>query len=220
MSTNWKHLPADLKYLQPWAAKFGVRGLTIYNKAVPLAKYTKKSELAELREAYETIANKDVDAIIAWCHSVETGSAANDAREEVRGLLLLFDRLAAYELAPFTEGRVRYRYPEEEPRVFDWTRLPAQFHYLIPWLKKFEHLRSELAVYNYAGDANAEQRRELVEFKKLLDRDNGAFADWCIATERVDHPAEWEIFQAGWMFLLVDFSGWEQNPDGTLKYPG
>jgi hypothetical protein len=219
--TSWKELPTQFAYLQPWAEKFGVRGLTIYNKVVPVSKYASRTELAELCEAYEAIAERgNIDELIEWCHSIETGTPANDAREAVRGLLLHFERLAEYDIQPFTDGQVRYVDPHEEPYTFDWTRLPAEFQHLIPWLNKFEHLRSEIAVYEYAAGANEQQRVELLDFKALLARNDGAFAIWCIANDKDTHPAKWEIFQAGWMFLLVDFVMWEKNPDGTLKFPG
>lgn len=220
MKPYWKHLPAELKYLQPWAEKFGVRGLTIYNTPEPFTKYAIESELPELHEAYEAIAEQDVNAIIEWCHSIETGSPANDAREAVRGLLLLFERLAEYDLEPFIDGRVRYAYPQEEPIIFDWSRLPAQFQHLALWLKKYQHLNTEMAVYDYAADANEVERGELWEFKKLLEQDNFAFRDWCEANDVPGLPAKTEAFQAGWMFLMVHFMTWEKNADGTLKYPG
>lgn len=212
------YLPSEFAYLRQWAEKFGVRGLTIYNSPVPVTKYASKRELAELQTAYETIAQRDLDAIVEWCHTIEPGTPANDAREAVRGLLLLFERLGEYELLPFTDGRVRYAYPTEEPYVFDWDRLPDQFKQLIPWLRKLEHLQTEMQVYDYAATANESQRRELLELWTLT-RDN-AFADWCVVNERnKDHPANREIFQAGWMFLLLDFFKWEKNADGTLRCP-
>ena len=97
--TSWKEFPTQFAYLQPWAEKFGVRGLTIYNKVVPVSKHASRTELAELCEAYEAIAERgNIDELIEWCHSIETGTPANDAREAVRGLLLLFERLAEYDI--------------------------------------------------------------------------------------------------------------------------
>jgi hypothetical protein len=102
---------------------------------------------------------------------------------------------------------------------FDWNRLPPEFHHLIPWLKKFEHLQSEIAVYEFAAAATPEQSLELAEFRELLNEQENSFAGWCEANDRAGNVAAEEAFQAGWMFLLVDFANWEKNPDGTLKVP-
>jgi hypothetical protein len=220
MMSYMNYLPAEFAYLRHWAEKFGVRGLTIYNSPVPYTKYASDRELPELQIAYETIATRgDLPSIIKWCHSIESRTPANDAREAVRGLLLLFERLAEYELSPFADGRVRYIYPKEEPYVFNWDRLPAQFRHLIPWLQKFEHLRTEMQVYDYAADANEAQRRELLELRALLARDSDAFVDWCTSNDNAAHSPKREIFQAEWMFLLLDFITWEKNADGTLRCP-
>jgi hypothetical protein len=191
---DWNQLPKSLRYLRPWAAKYGIRGLTVYfGKRPPLAKWASKDELVELRTAYDTIAQRgDADAITAWCLSIKSSDPANEVKEHLRGLLLLFERLAEYELPPFADGEVRYVAPE--PPAFDWSVLPSHLDAWKPWLKKFEAMRTEWELYEYVQQADASQLRELRELKDLIDRDGEVMRNWCDSSNVTGNPAEREAF--------------------------
>ena len=201
----WKHLPDEFQYLQNWAAKFGMRGLTVYfGKQPPLKTLASKEELVELRTAYETIARReDAPRISQWCLSIRAETPEIEASEEVRGLLLLFERLADRGLSPFTDGRVRFVSPEPIP--LDWGKLPVSLQGWLPWLRKFGE-SSEFELYEYVQAATEEQLRELAALKELLDRDGQPLADWCRANFVEGNPADNEAFQAEWLFVLVDFA--------------
>ncbi len=201
----WQHLPVEFQYLQKWAARFGLRGLTVYfGKQPPLKTLASKEELVELRTAYETIARREDGSIISqWCHSIRTHTPETEAREHVRGLLLLFERLAERGLSPFTDGRVRFVYPEPIP--LDWGKLPVSLRGWLPWLKKFGE-SSEFELYEYVQVATEEQVRELAALKELMDRDGETLFAWCRANNVEGNPAEDEAFQAEWLYVLVDFA--------------
>jgi hypothetical protein len=204
--STWEHVPQSLWYLKEWASKFGLRGLTVYfGKQPPLRKLASPEELVDLRAAYEEILRReDAPAISEWCLSIRPETPANDAKEHIRGLLLLFERLAERDLLPFTDGRVRFLHPK--PRAFDWTVLPATLSHFEPWLRKFERLRTEHDLYEYVQYANETQLRELAELKRLLDSEGSALLEWCEAHISKGNLAEYEAFQAEWLFLLVDFA--------------
>lgn len=201
----WDHVPQTFQYLRVWASRYGLRGLTVYfGRQPPLEKLASRGELVELRAAYEIIAERgDAAAISAWCLSVRAGTAANEAKEHIRGLLLLFERLADRGLPPFTDGRVRFISPEPQP--FDWSVLPAHLRQFEPWLKKFEEF-GEYDLYQYVQHANESQVRELAALKELLDHDNESLSEWCATNNRKGNPAKHEAFQAEWLFVLVDFA--------------
>jgi hypothetical protein len=205
-ASEWNQIPKRLRYLESWAAKYGIRGLTAYFcRHPPLSKWATNDELVDLRSAYEAIAKRgDADAITAWCLSIQSDHPANDVKEQVRGLLLLFERLADYDLPPFNDGKVRYISPDPPP--LDWSILPAHLEQWKPWLKNFEGLRTESDFYEYAKQASQSQLRELRALKELIDREGQGLIDWCTANDVKDGPAENEAFQAGWLFLLVDFA--------------
>ena len=204
--SRWRHVPDAFQYVQAWASKFGLRGLTVYfGEQPPLEKLASPEELSELRAAYEEIASRnDAAAISAWCLSIRPQTPANEPKEHIRGLLLLFEKLSDRGLAPFSDGRVRFH--GEEPRVFDWSVLPEHLREFEPWLKRFEALRMEHDCYLYAQDASDEQLRELAQLKALLDRDRQALIHWCESSNANGNPAKSEAFQARWLFLLVDFA--------------
>jgi len=163
-----------------------------------------KAELVELRTAYEAIATRGHGlAITQWCLSIPAKTPAREASEEVRGLLLLFERLAERDLSPFTDGRVRYVPPESPP--LDWSKLPDSLREWLPWLKKFGE-SSEFELYEYVQDATEEQLRELATLKELMDRDGETLFAWCEANNIEGNPAEYEAFQAEWLYVLVDFA--------------
>jgi hypothetical protein len=203
---EWEHVPEAFRYLQRWA-HLGVRGLTVhFGTQPPLKKLASQSELADLRIAYETIAERDDAAAISeWCLSIPAETAANEVKEHIRGLLLLFECLADYDLAPFTDERVRFLSAEEQP--FAWSVLPAHLQHWEPWLKKFEHLRSEAELYDYVKFANVDQRRELKELKRFLANGSDDLQAWFVAANVAGHPARREAFQAEWLFVLVDLLG-------------
>ena len=201
----WKHLPGEFQYLQKWAARFGLRGLTVYfGKQPPLKSLASKAELVELRTAYEAIARcEDGPKISQWCLSIRVGTPENEATEHVRGLLLLFERLADRGLSPFTDGRVRFVSPEPAP--LDWGKLPVSLREWLPWLRKFGE-SSEAELYEYAQAATEEQVRELAALKELMDRDGETLFAWCRRNNVEGNPAEDEAFQAEWLYVLVDFA--------------
>lgn len=202
---NWKEVPVAFYYLRPWAFVFGIRGLTVYfGEKPPLSHYVTDDEVADLSAAYETISRRgDADAITRWCLSVPPHSPATEAREQIRGLLLLFERLAEYGLSPFADGQVRFR--TRLPRVFDWSVLPQHLRYWEPWLRKFESLRGEHQLLSYVRDADETRVRELAELCDLLSRNGEELSAWCELANTKGHPAEYEAFQAEWLFVLVDF---------------
>lgn len=201
----WKHLPAEFQYLQNWAARFGLRGLTVhFGQQPPLETLASKAELVELRTAYETIARReDGPGISQWCLSIRAETPENEAKEHVRGLLLLFERLADRGLSPFTDGRVRFVSPEPTP--LDWGKLPVSLREWLPWLRKFGET-SEAELYEYVQAATEEQVRELAALKELLDRNGQPLAAWCQANFVKGNPARHQAFQAEWLFALVDFA--------------
>lgn len=204
-SDAFSFLPDEFQYLQKWAAKFGLRGLTVYfGKQPPLKTLASKEDLVELRAAYEAIASRDDGPkITQWCLSIRAETPEVEAREKVRGLLLLFERLADRGLSPFTDGKVRYVPPDPNP--LDWGKLPPSLQRWLPWLKKFGEF-SEAEHYEYVQAANEEQVRELAVLKQLLDRDGQPLFAWCQANFVDDNPAENEAFQAMWLPVLVDFA--------------
>jgi hypothetical protein len=207
LPSQWSDVPQAFQYLYPWASKFGLRGLTVYfGERPPLRKFASEAELIELSAAYETIARSgDVPAITAWCLSIPPEASANEAKEQIRGLLLLFERLAdAYGLRPFTDGRVRYITPDLPP--FDWSVLPPHLRHCEPWLRRFEGLRTEEDVFQYTQCASGEQLRELAALKQFLDGDGQPLLEWCEANNVKGNPAMREAFQGEWLFLLVDFA--------------
>lgn len=205
-SSIWKHLPDEFQYLQKWADKYGLRGLTVYfGKQPPLEKLASKEELVQLRTAYETIAKRgDGSRIVQWCLSDSAETPENEIKEEVRGLLLLFEQLADRGLVPFTDGQVRYVFPDPPP--LDWSLLPPFLQAWVPWLKKFEMLRTEYEMYCYVDAANEEQLRELAALSDQMDRDGEALTTWCQENDNEGDPAENEAFQAGWLYVLADFA--------------
>ena len=202
----WKHLPLEFRYLQEWTAKFGLRGLTVYfGEQPPLEKLATKKELVELRTAYETIAKRgDGPAINQWCLSIRANTPEVEAREEVRGLLLLVERLADRGLAPFTDGQVRYVSPD--PPSLDWSRLPPFLQAWVPWLKRFEMLRTEYEMYCYVDAASDEQLRELAALSDHMDRDGETLTTWCEENDDEGNPVGNEAFQASWLYVLADFA--------------
>ena len=204
--SDWNHIPKSLRYVKAWASKYGVRGLTVYfERKPPLAKWASKDELVELRSAYETIVQRrDADAIAAWCLTIKSDHPANEVKEHVRGLLLLFERIGEYDLSPFNDGKVRFVSPDPPP--FDWSVIPSHLEQWKPWLEKFEDLRTEHDLYEYVERANHIQLRELRSLKELIDRDRQALIDWCVANNVKGNPAKRAAFQAEWLFLLVDFA--------------
>jgi hypothetical protein len=121
---HWTHVPAELQYLRDWSIKFGLRGLTVYfGQQPPLKKLASEAELAELVVAYDTIAQRGgAFKISKWCLSTRPGMTAREASEQIRGLLLLFERFAERGISPFTDGRVRFI--SAPPTQFDWSVLP------------------------------------------------------------------------------------------------
>lgn len=202
----WTHVPQMLHYLRKWACDYGLRGLTVYfGEQPPLSTLATPEELVELRTAYETIVRReDAPAISEWCLSAPAKAIANDAREHIRGLLLLFESLAERGLLPFTDGRVRFLSPDPQP--FDWSVLPPHLRPWKPWLTKFEDLRTEHDLYEYVQNASDDQFQELLDLKGLLDRNDQALMEWCDTNSKKGDPAEREAFQAGWLFLLADFA--------------
>lgn len=201
------HVPPTLQYFVPWAAKYGLRGLTVHFGQRPSReKLATDEELIELVTAYEVIAARgDGPTITAWCLSVMPGTAANEAKEHIRGLLLIFERLAEYGIRPFTDERVRFLRPDPPP--FNWNLLPPTLREWEPWLSKFEGLRTEADLYSYVRYASEDQVRELAALKELLDERGESLLSWCEASNGIDNPASREAFQAEWLFLLVDFAG-------------
>jgi hypothetical protein len=204
-SSIWKHLPDEFQYLQKWAARFGLRGLTVhFGKQPPLEKLASNAELVELRTAYETIASReDGPRISQWCLSIRAETPEREASEEVRGLLLLFERLADRRLSPFTDGRARFVPPEPTP--LDWSKLPVSLREWLPWLRKFGE-SSEFELYEYVQAASKEQLRELAALIDQLDRNGQPLAAWCQANFVDGNPAEDEAFQAEWLFVLAQFA--------------
>jgi len=205
-ASDWNQIPKSVRYVKPWATAYGIRGLTVYfGRKRPLAKWATEDELVELRTAYRTIAKRgDADAITAWCLSIQSDHPANEVKEHVRGLLLLFERLADYDLLPFNDGKVRYISPDPPP--FDWSVLPSHLKQWKPWLQKFEGLRTEGDLHEYVQRATQSQLRELQALKKLIDREGQALRDWCASTDVKGNSAKHEAFQAGWLFLLEYFA--------------
>ena len=203
---HWQHVPKTLQYLRLWANRFGVRGLTVYfGRQPPLSKLVLKKELPELQAAYETVALRDDAARISqWCLSIQPSDPANQAKEKIRGLLLLFERLADRGLSPFTDMRVRF-VPPDAPS-YDWNVLPADLHQWKCWLKKFEELRTEHELFQYAQNANDAQLRELEAVRDLLGCEGERLRAWCMANNVEGNPANSEAFQAEWLFLLVEFA--------------
>src|SRR5690606_32192202 len=121
-------------YIRPWADRFGLRGLTgRFGHQPPLSKLASPSDLVVLRQAYEAIAERGDDlAISRWCRSVQAHTPAVEVRGSIFGLLTLFERLGERGLEPFTDGRVRYVYPE--PQGFNWSVLPSHLKEWQPWL--------------------------------------------------------------------------------------
>jgi hypothetical protein len=197
----WTYVPEKLQYLQNWASKYGLRGLTVsFGQAPPLPS---KAELVELGTAYETIARRgNVSAITQWCLSIDPQTPPIEAREEIRGLLLLFEQLGDRGLSPFLDGQVRF-IPFDSP-LFDWSVLPLALQEWEPWLKKFESLRTEHDLYEYVQNATLEQVRELAALKALIDRNGPSLLAWCEANNVRGNPAKHEAFQAEWLFILAD----------------
>jgi hypothetical protein len=205
-SDPWKLVPESLRYLRTWADGFGLRGLTAYfGRQPPLSKFASVDELAELKLVYESIARRgDAERINAWCLSIRPGDAANDVKERIRGLLLLFEHLGDRELTPFSDGRVRFVAPA--PPLFDWNVLPEHLQPWKSWLQRFEHLTTEDDVYQYAQNASGDRLRELTALADLLRRDGPLLREWCEANDAAGKPAAREAFQAEWLFLLEDFA--------------
>jgi hypothetical protein len=205
-SEPWSRVPESLRYLRPWSLKFGLRGLTAYfGRQPPLSKIASVDELAELKLAYESIARRgDAERINAWCLSIRPGDAANDVKEQIRGLLLLFERLGDRGLTPFSDGRVRFVVPAPPP--FDWSVLPEHLQLWKSWLQRFEHLTTEDDVFQYAQNASGDQLRELTSLSDLLRRDGHLLRGWCEANDTAGKPAAREAFQAEWLFLLEYFA--------------
>jgi hypothetical protein len=219
MSSYWQHLPAKFSYLRSWAERFGLRGLTIYNSPEPVNRYASEADLSELRDAYKVIAERnEVQDICAWCYTIESGAPATEVREHVRGLLLLFERLAGYGIEPFIDGRVRYAYPEGSI-VFDWARLPNHLQHWTPWLKRFQDLQTEMQLYEFVDAANEDERNLLLELKEKVARDGDALRNWCELNDVKSGPARNEAFQAGWLFLLEDMISWTRDGEGDLRPP-
>ena len=182
-----------------------MRGLTVYfGPQPPLEKLAREEELIDLREAYETIAQRgDGPTLSTWCRSPEARTKANDVRERLRGLLLLFERLADRGLSPFTDGRVRFISADTKP--LDWSVLPPALVRFKPWLEKFGDL-SEYELYEYARLANEKQLRELAALKALMDREGQLLLEWCEENTVEGNPVGDEAFQAEWLFVLMDFA--------------
>lgn len=204
--TYWSNVPADFQFIYPWAKKFGLRGLTVhFGDELAEIRTLTPSDIAELHSAYDAIASQaDVSQLNTWCLSDAAASTANEAKEHIRGLLLLFERLAEAGIAPFTDGRVRFIRPPEKP--FDWTVLPSHLGKFEGWLRKFESLGTEHELYEYVQNATQQQLDELAQLRELLNRDGESLREWCEAHNKKSDPAEYEAFQAEWLFLLVYFA--------------
>jgi hypothetical protein len=205
LACQWTNVPVRFLYLQNWASKYGLQGLTVnFGKLSPLATLVTIMEIPELRAAYEEIAKReDAPAISEWCLSVRPETPDYEAKERIRGLMLLFERLADRGIPPFIDGRVRFLHPE--PREFDWAVLPSTLEHFKSWLTKYEGLRTEHDVYKYVQYANDAELRELADLKKLMDREGNVLLEWCESHIARGNTAEYEAFQAEWLFLLVDF---------------
>ena len=203
---RWRHVPKDLQYLRRWAARFGLRGLTVYfGQQPPLSTLASNDELAELELAYRKIASRgDAQRINRWCHSIRSGDAANEAKEQIRGLLLLFELLADRGLSPYSDGQVRFVSPQPPP--FDWNVLPRHLSQWIPWLKMFEELRTENDFFQFAQNADVHQLRQLTSLDDLLRSDGHSLRAWCETNNIGGKPAANEAFQAEWLFLFVYFA--------------
>lgn len=203
---GWTEIPQSLQYLRPWAASFGMRGLTVYHGGLPsLNRLATQEELLELSRAYDAISERgEGPEITRWCRSVPSESVLNEVKEEIRGLLLLFERLAEYGLSPFTDGHVRYSAPA--PKTFNWSLLPPGLRNWEPWLRKFEGLRTEHDLFEYVQRANAVQLCELAALCDQLGASGEQLSEWCTRTNRKGNPAGDEAFQAEWLFLLGDFA--------------
>ena len=79
-------------------------------------------------------------------------------------------------------------------------------HKLFRWPDHLARFRRDCAACYVPLEASDEQLRELAMLKALLDRDRQLLIDWIKATNVDDNPAKYEAFQAGWLFLLVDFA--------------
>lgn len=198
--------PVWMHYVLPFAAQFGVRGLTVYYRE-PLAPsdLATPEELADLCQVYADISrHSDGPTIAHWCFSIQRESPMNEIKEHVRGLLLLFERLGDFGLSPFTDGQVRYVVPDTKP--YDWSVLPSHLSEWRSWLEKFELLRTEHDLFEYVDNADDVQLRELVTLRDKLDTSGDELAKWCEQTNVKGNSAKHEAFQAEWLFLLGDFA--------------
>lgn len=203
---SWERVPPKFQYLRSWAMKYGMRGLTVhFGSPQQQEDLASEEELNELTTAYLAIsARGDSLAISEWCRSVPRETILNEPREQIRGLLLVFEKLGDCNVVPFNDEKVRYVYPERE--VFDWSVLPPQLGEFESWLRRFEELRTEHDLYEYVEHASHLELLELAELSDLLKEDRELLLEWCEANDRVEKPAGKEAFQAGWLFLLVHFA--------------
>jgi hypothetical protein len=204
-SSSWLCVPAEFQYLHDYAVKWGTRGLTVDFSAADLECRLSAAELLELSNVYKTIAAQGQnEAISTWCHSVKRGHLANEAKEQIRGLLLLFEKLGEADIQPFTDGDVRFLHAELKP--FDWSRLPPRLSKWVPWLRRFETLRTEADLFRFLSTATKDQLSELVALNDALKNDGRALLEWCEANNKKSNPDEHEAFQAEWLFVLVDLA--------------
>jgi hypothetical protein len=199
---TWSLLPREFQYLADAARKYGIRGLTIFHRKRQLSEFANDDELAELREVYNAIdAREDSLPISKWCMSIALNSPVHDVSECVRGLLLLFDQLADIGVHPFSERRVTF-VDLTTPRVFDWSVLPHELDSWRPWLVKYQDLRSEWEMCEFLNDVTEEQKCDLQKLHQLVETDGDRLRDWCSANDVPGNPAEYEAFQAEWLFVL------------------
>jgi hypothetical protein len=203
---EWSKIPESFHYLRPWASKYGLRGLTVYHGRLPaLSNLASHDELLELRLAYKEISEHgDGPQITQWCLSIPSNSPLSETKERIRGLLLLFERLAEYGLSPFNNGQVRYISPHSA--AFNWDALPPNLGIWKPWLKRFQDLRTEHDLLEHVENADKTQLRELRELCDFMSKFGAELSKWCEQTNKKGNPASDEAFQAEWLFLLCDFA--------------
>jgi hypothetical protein len=61
-------------------------------------------------------------------------------------------------------------------------------------------------LFEYVENATDSELYGLADLSELLDREGDGLREWCEANSSRGNPAKREAFQAGWLFLLVDFA--------------
>ena len=196
---GWTSVPPELWYLRPYVEKYGLLGRTVYRDDPLHRRSLSKKDVNRLKDAFILIEKRgDFERINQWCDSIEPMTDEIEIADPMRGLLMLFDRFGEAGHEPFRRVKA---VPKEVRRTFDWSKIPANLSEFVPFLKRYEDLRSENDIWDYLDAVDLNQRREIHSLRRLIKNRGDDLRLWI----KEHYDSDPEAFQAGWLFLIEDF---------------